>query len=99
MKYQRARLIETDMTGEVRAGYELWVVVGKPTMQAARIVGMGIIDAPELRYETGLRSPAGRRSVIPARVVELLARGPEDFADDVPLQSFEDWLAEQREVR
>ena len=88
-KWQRARLIINPPTGLLRAGCEFWVM-DKPVYQEAFDPILLTPLAPARRFETNISAPVGEVYVVPAADVELLARGPEDFAETVPFTTIEE---------
>lgn len=95
MKWQRARII----AGPCRGG-ELWLQAGPPlTMSIVGSHGGGLVPYEPhdrrfvLRFLTHLESArTGREIAISPELVELLARGPEDFLDeDPPEELLEAW--------
>lgn len=95
MKWQRARIL----SGPV-AGGELWLRVGPPelvSLSGRHNGGERPYEAQPrqqaIRHLTHLRSViTGREIAIAPELVELLARGPEDFLDeDPPKELLEVW--------
>lgn len=88
-KWQRAR-VRTDASPREVAGREVWLAAEAPRLRFG-------IDAPwpVSSYPTNIqaRTPGARGVLIPANDVELLARSPADFADEVRLVTYEAWLA------
>ena len=95
-KWQRARILHTDSSPEV-IGCEIWVKMGPPVMQDANGAHGGW-SPPELRYDAAIL-PNDSFSIgvcVCAEDIELLARDENDFAEDVPLIPWEQFLAECR---
>jgi len=88
MKWQRARMAQSvfDLNGVFCdfIGKNLWVKVGPPEMQ---IFWAGATTA----YVSNLLLQDGGCLWVGKCAVELLP----EFADDVPLQPFDEWRAEQ----
>ncbi len=92
MSWQRARFLPAD--GPVPAGTLLWVR-GKPVVRdwlsraldalVPQAGGVGGDGEAELVYETHYLPPHPLAQALDVRAdaVELLARGPEDFAEEV----------------
>lgn len=88
-RWQRARFIGS-VNPFVAYGAEIWVALGPPQFDAQLINDRGE-GAQGLVYDTHLIAPAsnpvwpGKSApiVVGQRSVELLARGPEDFAEHV----------------
>ena len=95
-KWQRARQLcdSEDDTPEDRGniGGVFWVR-GTPEAMTGDCFD-GSIAGREPRYHTNIVGPDNRPMVVAARIVELLARDETDFAADVPLISWEQWLKE-----
>ena len=97
-KWQRARIVHVPRGYESRLGYELWVKAGPPvvvrrTNEKGRYETAPAYDTNILAPREGFQNPL---VAVGVEDVELIARSAEDFADDVPLISFEDWLKEQQ---
>ena len=91
-KWQRARVVLDDEFPEF-VGREFWVRIGKPVMTTAETPQGFITTFPCV---TGnLLGFRGVPVATPIQCIELLGRGPEDFADDVPLVKWGDWLAQK----
>lgn len=90
-KWQRARFVNP--YDESYRGREVWIKIGSKGRRFSRSLVNGRSDVQE-RYETHVQSVNSIELLTVVRVdsVELLARDESDFAEDVPLVRFEDWL-------
>jgi hypothetical protein len=76
----------------VGLGTELWVVSQPPKSHVVQDWNGGRLP-PKPRYVTNVRPPPDRpgcKCVIDAAVFELLARGPEDFAEQIEMVTIEE---------
>jgi len=96
-KWQRARIIKDNssrMGSPTVVGREVWMLTERPH----QIVGVAVEDHMTYRIQNAVHSQIidsdGRPVAMGSDYIELLARGPEDFADEVPLVKWEDWLKE-----
>lgn len=94
--WQRARALEWAQAGE---SLIVWVRLAPPafgltglTDASGRPTGRYEVCA---HYETNIVGPLSITFVLAANKAELLARGPDDFAEDVPLVKWEDWLTQR----
>lgn len=76
-------------------GREVWTEVCAPQLVAGRYVETDLPAPVEACYNVPLFYH-GQQMAFPCWQVELLARGPDDFADDVPPLSWGEWLNECR---
>ena len=87
MKWQRARILLTVRSHF--AGEEVWVRLGPPIVKKNTMTTPdghgGAPGLPQPLYESNRLTAEGHPVYIRSRAAELLARGPEDFADDVAL--------------
>ena len=92
-KWQRARLLTEVCRDSSTKGNEIWIEIGRP----ATLATVGVISRKVRRvdcYPTSLLDADGRQCVCSARTVELLARNESDFAENVPLMSWKQFVAE-----
>ena len=93
-KWQRAQLVpfENDVieVPKERVGCQLWV----RCVPASRIGGSGQVFSYEGYDSNVIDNHSYPHLFVAAEALELLARDENDFADDVPLISFEEWLEE-----
>lgn len=90
-KWQRARLLIVHGDPGIQ-GLEIWVRAEAPKVEAVFSLHIGEMRPAEPRYRTNFRVPSDYcYDTVPAVGVELLARSPDDFANDVPLVDYEDW--------
>lgn len=83
-KWQRARIT---VANHKLAGYFVWVEVGPPSLKAENCT----VEVPSDGIRTNIVGARGRIG-LPASHAELLA----EFADDVPLITLDDFLADCR---
>ena len=88
-QWQRARKIAG--TGLFPLGVEFWVRIGPPETRAARTIGSHSRLPVAPRYTTHLKDESPQGVSIRADRVELLARGPDDFAVEVETECFWEW--------
>lgn len=86
-KWQRARFLDTAIIIALR-GREVWCECGPPFSSFDRSGEFGT------GYRSNVIYSDGRRMWPTWDNVELLARNPADFADEVALVAYETWLAE-----
>lgn len=89
MRYQKARFLNRAGLLSFLPGREIWVEIKAPFI----IEGRSVDTRQEFwinGYLTHLISNNFQVG-IPKESVELLARGSEDFADDVPTIEWEEW--------
>jgi len=88
--WQKARILVCGRFPQV-VGKELWVVVGKPVMKATR----DLITHEKLPIESlldvSIVDENGRLTCAEPRQIELLG-GPDAFAEDVPLISWDEFI-------
>ena len=75
----------------VGAGKEIWVK-GKPETVANAVSLVNTERGPGVGYICNLYEADGYDLYIAAEAVELLARSPADFAEEVEVFNFYDWL-------
>lgn len=98
-KWQRARIITAPAVPET-IGHEIWLKLGPPTLIDADSIHDGGYLEPELRYDAAISSPSAPLGcVLSAIDVELLARDENDFAEDVRLVPWEEFLANCRAAK
>jgi hypothetical protein len=91
-KWQRARIVDLEEHPDLN-GRELWIELSEPVIRATTIVATH--QPMHIRgYRTHLRLQ--EPLWIGCKAVELLARDENDFADDVELIPWQDFLAECR---
>ncbi len=102
-KWQKARMVEhPDYTLSAPAGTEVWVLVGPPTCPPEGfrdcLTRASVQDALAYPFNVTRNHAPGLLCMIAACTIELLARGPEDFAEDVDILIFEDWIAQCQDL-
>ena len=94
-KWQRARYLNIERHPEC-VGRELWVLIGEPFISRAPLIGSNKLTEPELCVWSNQVESNGLRLTERSADIELLARGPEDFADEVEIVDFEEWAKEKQ---
>jgi hypothetical protein len=92
-KWQRARILASEHYPEV-IGCEIWVAVGIPIVTPAVNSFTGQVTPAEPQARISILPIRGPWASIPMRNLELLARDENDFAEDVPLLPWKQFLAE-----
>jgi hypothetical protein len=99
-KWQRARIVSAYETYRYCIGQELWVI-GQPEDDGRTSydpqTNTPVEGAEGPSYDTNLMDPDGRDISVRANRLELLARDENDFADDVDLIPWEQFLAQCKE--
>ena len=90
-RWQKARILQPGKLPELM-GREIWVK-DKPEIRVARNMDTGVVLPPAPRYRTNIlsRNP-GRRIVLRHGRVELIANSEGDFADDVPMVKWSEFI-------
>ena len=87
VKRQEARAARSNLNGR-----EVWMIVGRPQKICVEdLNGNNGYVIGNMVNLGGWDDNQGREIFLDHREIEFLARGPEDFADDVPLVPFEIW--------
>lgn len=89
-KWQRARVVRFDVDPRL-IGRELWVRIAPPTLDHRVNRWTGMPDFSPC-YDVNLLGSNGEVGAASKSTIELLARDENDFADDVPLIPWEQWL-------
>jgi hypothetical protein len=96
MKYQRARIIKNGPI--LKVGMLVWVRAERPRDLPLQDIYTGHFTGFGLRYQTNIKGlhPNSLGVAFKPERAELLARGPEDFAEDIPMIAFEEFLESQK---
>jgi len=91
-KWQKARIVKSDYDNPPLVGHELWVIAETPR-ERFTVDRDGKPFVADLVYEVNIEYPGkpAQTSVVHPDYVELLP----EFADDVPLVRWEDWIKEK----
>ena len=93
-KWQRARILESEMSLACHlANRVLWVGIGKPLDGMSQDSGADVAF-----FGTHLISEAGMPVYVLPDQIELIGRGPEDFAVAVENESVRDWRERKEET-
>ncbi len=91
-KWQRARVVQAIRADEhFLLNREFWCRIGRPVPFAGYSAVTGRPEPETMCLETNLINEKGEPLRFTLRYVELLARDENDFAEDVPLQRWEDF--------
>jgi hypothetical protein len=88
-KWQKA-ILKAAKYFEFMIGQEIWCRMSRPFFTK----GIGVKGDPVramVYYSNLLAWDSDVQLQVPKEIVELLARGPEDFAEDVPLIPYAEW--------
>jgi len=97
-KWQKAKILSGEPEYASWIGREIWVRAERPEIRYAldALTSRPIVDNDKPVYIVNLTDGAGREGCVGAHRVELLARDEKDFAEDVELIPWEQFLAECR---
>ncbi len=94
-KWQRVKVIEIVRDDErFLLGRELWCRIGRPIPFAGYSVSDGKPEPVTMCLESNILNRKGEPLRFTIRYIELLARDEKDFAEDVPLQRWEDFCVQ-----
>src|SRR5258708_6646232 len=92
-KWQKARILSCAIE-EWSHGAEIWCKIEPPHIEASPMSpDLDEYDRPGLTYWINLYGLRNAQLVIRAHVVELLARSPDDFAEEVEMINYNEWVA------
>lgn len=90
-KWQRARIVNSDNLKNPMLGRIVWVEAKPPKVESCETWRHSSYSGTYPVYTTNVVSDNGVRCVLAADGAELLS-GPYDFADDVPLIPWEEFI-------